>query len=363
MTYDAFLSHNSNDREAVEQIAHQLLSSGLSLFVDRWQLRPGDPWQESLEVALELSNACLVFVGHSGLGPWEMEEMRVAIDKRTHNPSFRVIPVFLPGLDHSFALPPFLRRFHGVIFRSPSDPAALGQLVAVLKTPISPGRQSPGQLRRHLICLSGPSAVGKDILLHRLLHRFRTAGFSCGYLRKYTTRPRRSEEEELKPFAYLTEDVFHSLHSKGSIGCRRYSYGNWYGIDATMQQGITAEELLFVSQRLYKEITELRDLASSLCLDLFTVLVKADRRSLIARSLHRSLSLEQRTRRMAQVLDDLDFLDADPTVAPLFDFVADNSDTVPIRNTEEEIWQSLSNWLSVKKAGPDSLSPLVGGVA
>jgi len=50
-----------------------------------------------LEEALDGSRACAVFLGPAGLGTWENEEMRAALDIHAGRPDFRVIPVFLPG--------------------------------------------------------------------------------------------------------------------------------------------------------------------------------------------------------------------------------------------------------------------------
>ena len=118
--YDVFLSHNSADKEVVENIAQRLRQEAkLQPFLDKWHLIPGEPWQEGLEEALDQSRTCAVFLGPSGLGPWENEEMRDALDQRVRNKSFRVIPVLLPGADpkDETTLPRFLRRLTWVDFR------------------------------------------------------------------------------------------------------------------------------------------------------------------------------------------------------------------------------------------------------
>ena len=118
--YDVFLSHNSADKEAVENIAQRLRQEAkLQPFLDKWHLIPGEPWQEGLEEALDQSRTCAVFLGPGGLGPWENEEMRDALDQRVRNKSFRVIPVWLPGADpkDETTLPRFLRRLTWVDFR------------------------------------------------------------------------------------------------------------------------------------------------------------------------------------------------------------------------------------------------------
>ena len=143
--YDVFLSHNSDDKDVVERIAAQLEDeAGLKPFLDKWHLVPGEPWQESLEEALDLSATCAVFLGPNGLGPWENEEMRSALEDRVHDKSFRVIPVLLPGANpkRSATLPRFLRRLTWVDFRQGlNDQGAFRYLVAgICGNP--PGRSS-----------------------------------------------------------------------------------------------------------------------------------------------------------------------------------------------------------------------------
>jgi hypothetical protein len=97
--YQAFLSHNSDDKQAVEECARRLEQARISTFLDKWHLVPGEPWQPAVEEALGKSEACVVFVGPSGLSPWQNEEMRAAIarqvERRGH--ALRVVPVLLPG--------------------------------------------------------------------------------------------------------------------------------------------------------------------------------------------------------------------------------------------------------------------------
>ncbi len=124
LRYDVFLSHNSEDKSAVEILARRLTDeAGLQPFLDKWHLIPGVPWQEALEEALSQSETIAVFIGPSGMSPWHNEEMRAALDKaaRTRD-ECRVIPVLLPGADLN-SLSPFLARRTWVDFRSAIDDA------------------------------------------------------------------------------------------------------------------------------------------------------------------------------------------------------------------------------------------------
>jgi hypothetical protein len=97
--YDAFLSYNSQDRRAVQDLAERLGREGLDLYLEVSELPPGELFQKALAEGLHASKSCVVFLGPNGLGPWQKEELQVAIDKRVRDEAFRVIPVLLPGAE------------------------------------------------------------------------------------------------------------------------------------------------------------------------------------------------------------------------------------------------------------------------
>ena len=124
MDYDVFLSHNSKDKPAVETIAHNLQATyGLKCWLDKWNLVPGEPWQEALEDALDDCQTVAVFVGPNTVSPWENEEMRSALEVRVHDKTRRVVPVLLPGApdNRDLKLPRFLTRLTWVDFRAGLD--------------------------------------------------------------------------------------------------------------------------------------------------------------------------------------------------------------------------------------------------
>src|SRR5262249_13339331 len=145
-SFDVFLSHSSADKAAVERVARHLQDeAGLRPFLDKWHLVPGNPWQEELEEALNHSRTCAVFIGPTGLGSWENEELRSALDGRVKTPGFRVVPVLLPGatMPERGTLPRFLARLTWVDFRGPKgvqDAEAFERLVAGIRGQ-APGRE------------------------------------------------------------------------------------------------------------------------------------------------------------------------------------------------------------------------------
>src|SRR5262249_12173150 len=148
MPFDVFLSHSSADKPAVEQLARRFAKEGIQAWLDKWHLIPGDPWQPAIEKALAESGTCVVFVGPSGFGPWQNEEMRAAIDRRVSDSGrrFRVIPVLLPGAERAerSSLPSFLAATTWVEFRGSLDePDAFHRLVSGIRG-LWPGA-GPGQ--------------------------------------------------------------------------------------------------------------------------------------------------------------------------------------------------------------------------
>ena len=118
-----FLSYNSVDQLAVEEIAKRLRAADIEPWLDAWQVAAGDKWQQALEKALTETRASLVFIGPSGVGPWQEEEMRVAIDRRVREVGYRVIPVLLPGAlrGKRSAVPAFLASVRWVEFQRNLD--------------------------------------------------------------------------------------------------------------------------------------------------------------------------------------------------------------------------------------------------
>ena len=117
---DAFLSHNRLDKPIVKEIGHWLeTQAGLQVWLDEWNLVPGDPWQEALEEAIESARSIVVFFGSSGISPWQNEEMRAALERRASRDDVRVVPVLLPGSEKpskETQLPAFVRRLLWVQF-------------------------------------------------------------------------------------------------------------------------------------------------------------------------------------------------------------------------------------------------------
>ncbi len=120
--YHVFLSHNSREKAQVLQLAEKLERDGIHVWVDKWNLIPGEPWQEPIEKALQQCDSCAICVGPLGTSPWQNEEMRASINMRVESADnkIRVIPVLLPGASHEM-IPDLLARTTWVEFRESLD--------------------------------------------------------------------------------------------------------------------------------------------------------------------------------------------------------------------------------------------------
>lgn len=134
--FDGFVSYCSAEAPVVEAIhAHLESSLQVRLWIDRWDIEAGSPWQEQLERALLAVPVVFVFVGESGLGPWQTEECRVAIAARVRSGSaVRVVPVLLSGVSQQTigGLPPFLTRHSWIALGDDLDDADLARFRAAI---------------------------------------------------------------------------------------------------------------------------------------------------------------------------------------------------------------------------------------
>jgi hypothetical protein len=94
--FDVFLSYNSRDVISVEIIARRLRALGKRPWFAPWELVPGEPWQNAIIDALQLTPVTAVLLGPAGRGPWHEKEMQFALDRQSRDAA-RVIPVLLPG--------------------------------------------------------------------------------------------------------------------------------------------------------------------------------------------------------------------------------------------------------------------------
>ncbi|MEU6025344.1 toll/interleukin-1 receptor domain-containing protein [Micromonospora sp. NPDC047134] len=118
--YDVFIGYHSADAASVRLVVDALRSANVQTWFDLDDLPPGTPFQVALEQALRICRSVALFIGPTGIGPWEAMEVRAAISQFVDR-GLPVIPVVLGELDWKPELPLFLREFRAVQLRSHTD--------------------------------------------------------------------------------------------------------------------------------------------------------------------------------------------------------------------------------------------------
>jgi AAA+ ATPase superfamily predicted ATPase len=118
--FDVFICYNSEDRKEVEAIATQLKNLDIRVWMDIWIFRPVFPWIRKLEKNLNKISSAAVFVGESGIGPWQEMEIESLLRKFVKKGS-PVIPVILGSCKKTPELQSFLDGMTIVDFRNDSQ--------------------------------------------------------------------------------------------------------------------------------------------------------------------------------------------------------------------------------------------------
>ncbi len=129
--FDVFLCHNSADKPAVRRINAMLKAAGINPWLDEEQLKPGLPWQPALEDQIETIRAAAVFVGGTGVGPWQSAEVRAFLSEFVDR-QCPVMPVILPDAAQIPKLPLFLKQMTWVDLRNDYEKNVL-RLIAALR--------------------------------------------------------------------------------------------------------------------------------------------------------------------------------------------------------------------------------------
>ena len=133
--YDAFISHNSADKPAVESIAATLEAQGLSCFLDKWDILPSNQWLRDLENGLTNSRTILIFIGTNGIGPYQQAETDAALRRQIGQRQNCIIPVLLPGAspEEITKLSVFLQGTNALRFYDLDEPLLYQLLVGLVR--------------------------------------------------------------------------------------------------------------------------------------------------------------------------------------------------------------------------------------
>lgn len=178
-SYDVFISHKSEYKPWVEWLGKALIAHGRSVFLDIWNLVPGESWVEGLHRGLDNCRAALLVatpeVVNSG---WIREEYNALQQHRQQADSdFRLVPIVFGELPNL----PFLANLQAVDCRDPAryqewfhrilcgldskEPGPTPFPVLALDRP--PALRPPG---------AGDTAPGEESFVHWLMQRVSRPG-------------------------------------------------------------------------------------------------------------------------------------------------------------------------------------------
>ena len=127
-TYDVFISHRSDHKPWVITLANNLRQRGYRVFLDAWELVPGQNLIPGLSAALQNSRKGILVATpdtvHSG---WVKEEYEAMLIRKQQDPDFTIVPIVFGDIPDL----PFLGNVLCVDFRDPA-PAAYRQAFYLL---------------------------------------------------------------------------------------------------------------------------------------------------------------------------------------------------------------------------------------
>jgi hypothetical protein len=123
----AFISYSTQDRVRATQLAVALTQGAKhQVFLDHWQLQPGDRLRDRLATSIGKSGTLVLLVSRASLASqWVKEEIDLAVRRTQEDPRFRIIPVLLDDLE----LPPHLADLVRIDWWAGSDLDVVAQAV------------------------------------------------------------------------------------------------------------------------------------------------------------------------------------------------------------------------------------------
>src|SRR4051812_16112694 len=100
-TMKAFLSHASDDKgRFVRQFAEKLMANGVDVWLDEWEINPGDnPVRKIFDEGLAQCGVVIVVMSEKSVRkPWVREELDAAFVKKVEGRA-KLIPIRLDGCD------------------------------------------------------------------------------------------------------------------------------------------------------------------------------------------------------------------------------------------------------------------------
>lgn len=97
--YDAFVSYSSADGPVVLELASRLRADGIRVWLDQWEIHPGDNVNKRIEQGLDQSRVLLLAVSASAIASDWVSEERHSVFAGRGNDRRRLVPVLLEDVE------------------------------------------------------------------------------------------------------------------------------------------------------------------------------------------------------------------------------------------------------------------------
>ncbi|MDP4029740.1 MAG: TIR domain-containing protein [Gallionella sp.] len=155
-TFDVFLSHSSKDKDAVRAIAERLKGDGLRVWLDEWELKPGDHIPAKIEDGLEHSRVLVLCMSANAFSSdWATLEAGTFRFRDPLNKDRRFIPLRLDDAPIKSSLAQFLY----IDWFAGDSEKFYSKLLEACRPPVSltvKGEQSKIKLYKKTIQLDSP---------------------------------------------------------------------------------------------------------------------------------------------------------------------------------------------------------------
>jgi len=261
-----FLCHASDDKPIVRELYKKLLKEGIDVWFDEESLMPGQDWELEIPEAVNNADSIIVCLSNKSINKagYIQKEIRFALDaaeKRSERDIF-IIPVKLESCDvpqrfnrwqwvdlfyqkMDFDTKGYHKLLTSLIFKANTTGAIKPKYDRHIITEefdmdkLNPFLKKEFELRRPtplLIVISGPSGVGKDSVVQRMIER----GFPFHFVVTATTREKREKEVHGKDYWFVSKDEFSRLIQENQLIEYAIVYGDYKGIPKSEVRGALA---------------------------------------------------------------------------------------------------------------------------
>ncbi len=188
-----------------------------------------------------------------------------------------------------------------------------------------------------LLTISGPSAVGKDVVLSSLMNHAFEAFEGSEVWTKYTTRPKRMMDHPYYKFVSAAE--FRSQVEAGEVVYPYWKRNHGYGFDRThLEKASTRKILLFAIFTEFDLLPKAQADLTDSGLRTLSLLLDATAADLLERSGHRNLEPADVRARIDSITSDVKYIDANREVLDdVYDMTIANGNDVPKNATVEHV--------------------------